>query len=714
MGQTNYMVVEPLIPLPQYSCYAELITSGIQHVDASIFTDMEVLDLHFNQILNILKDGIEKPQIHNAVLFVHFVDFEVVKLSIFDYWFNLIFWGLPVATNHPITSQYLYYYEDITQDNIAEYINTNFIKINRHNYTNLQINNIIDDIMYKFQFIDKFSLYLYNTANNEDTIALMKTDKVFWDCVHCDLTGVPIEDIKDEGMNYTKKGIDRMIASGTHWAIPYFKAKEGINIKQLREFMFNIGTRPNNDGGVYPRATNGNYSNRGITDPIDYMMDADNARKAQRLTHHNVSESGAFARILGLNNMDDILFPDPNYVCDSKHFVQITITNQKMLSMYKNRYFRFVENGAEYKISQEPLKDNLDLIGKTILVRSPITCASRTRGMGICHRCYGDLAKTNWDINIGKIAAEILSSILTQRMLSAKHLLESNIKKIQWCNEFNFFFNVSFNAIKLKDEDVDFKKYKLVINPDSIDDDDEDENSEGSDYNNYVSSFTVIDPKGNEFLIKTLDDDNLYLSIELDQIIKRMSPDELGNYYIQMELLKDKNLFFIEVSNNELGQSLAKIQNIINKNSEVAKLKTKDAMTQELVNAIIEGGINIDAIHLEVLLAHQCVSAESNLLDPEWQYPNAEYRMVSLNERLRDNPSVTISLMYKNIGKQLYYPLTFEKTAPSVIDLFYMDKPQNFMSMEPVESNIKSDKEVGPIKPFTYEQKYVEEDDEEE
>ena len=179
-----------------------------------------------------------------------------------------------------------------------------------------------------------------------------------------------------------------------------------------------------------------------------------------------------------------------------------------------------------------------------------------------------------------------------------------------------------------------------------------------------------------------------------------------------MDLVKDKNLFFIEVSNNELGQSLARIRNIINKNSEVARLKTKDAITQELVTAIIEGGINIDAVHLEVILAHQCVSAESNLLEPEWQYPNATYRMISLNDKLRDNPSVTVSLMYKNIGKALYYPLTFEKHAPSVVDLFYMTKPQNFMSMEPEESNIKDDKEIeGPIKPFTYEEHAIEEDD---
>ena len=40
-----------------------------------------------------------------------------------------------------------------------------------------------------------------------------------------------------------------------------------------------------------------------------------------------------------------------------------------------------------------------ELVGKTIFLRSPITCASASRGDGVCYRCYGDIAYTNADIN---------------------------------------------------------------------------------------------------------------------------------------------------------------------------------------------------------------------------------------------------------------------------------------------------------------------------
>lgn len=706
------MAVERLVPLPQYSCYTELINTGVQYINTSIFTDMDILNLHFYQLLDLFKDGIETDQIQTSVILVTFTDGETVKLSVFDYWFNLLFWGLPVSSNHPIDSRYLWYYEDITQDSIADYINSTFLKLNRQNYTNMQINNMIDDVMYKFQFIDKFSLFLYNTSNNEDTIELMLNNKDFYDCIHCDLSNIPIEDVKDTGMKITKRGVQHILDSGKHWAIPYFKAKEGINIKQYREFQFNIGTVPDGNGGVYPLMINGNYANRGISDPALYAIDADKARIAQVLSHQNVGTSGAFARILGLNNMDDRLHPDPHHVCDSKHFVQVTIKDAKTLSMYKGRWYRFTPDGVEYQMSLEPIKDNIDLVGKTLLFRSPITCASRSRGHGICYRCYGGLSHTNNDINIGKIAAELLSSLLTQRLLSAKHLLETNIKKLMWNENFYTFFEINYSMIKLKD-DTSYKKFKIILDPMEDDEELEDDIDPTSAFNTYVTGCTIIDPKGNEYYISTSDEDSLYLSPELNSIINKKTPDSDGLYILDLDSLKDKNLFYIEVVNNELGRTLEKIKNILNKNAEVRRLVTKDAITQALVDTIIEGGLNIDAIHLEIILSHQCKSYESNLIEPEWQYRNATYRMITLNEALKDNKSITISLMYKDINKLLFYPLSFMKSDPSVMDLFYMTKPQMYMSMEPVESNLVDDKEVeGPIRPFVFAEPPVMSDDE--
>lgn len=694
-----------LTPQPQYAYYAELLNTGVQNINTSIFTSPEVLDNHFFQILAIMQDGIETEQCQTAKIYVTFVDNETVKLSIFDYWFNLIFWGLPVSVGASITSKYLWFYLDIDQDSISNYINS-FLEEYRDKFENIPLNNMIDDVMFRFQYIDKFSLFLYNTANNEDTLELMRTNPAFYDAVHCDLSTVDIAEIKDRGQAYTNQGIEAIIESKHHWAEPYFRSKQGINRKQFRELLFNIGTVPDDNGSIYPKPINGNFCNRGITNPVDYLIEARKSRRAQILGHQNVGTSGAFARILNLNNMNERLHRDPKYICNSKHFVEVDIKDKKTLSMYKNRYYRLKPNGIEMKMSQEPLKHESHLIGKHVYFRSPITCASRTKGMGICHRCYGGLAKTNHDINVGTIAAELLSSMLTQRLLSAKHLLESNVRQMRWCPYFGTFFELNFNTIRLK-EDEDWKKYKMIVMVDDIYSDDEDEDDGSSDafqFDKYITKFTVLDAKGNAFDIKTEDSDNMYFTVEFDKLIKKKSPDGDGAITISFDDLKGKNLFFITVINDGLSSTLDKIKHLLDRDADVKALNTKDAVTQELVDTIVKGGLSIDAVHLEILLANQCVSADSSLLEPEWQYPDANYRMVTLNERLRDNPSVCISLMYKDIKKLLFYPLTFQKSKASSIDLFYMISPQNYMGFEPVESNIVEDKEIdGNIKPFTFE-----------
>ena len=59
-------------------------------------------------------------------------------------------------------------------------------------------------------------------------------------------------------------------------------------------------------------------------------------------------------------------------------------------------------------------------------------------------------------------------------LLSAKHLLESNIKSLEWVDGFFDIFEVNFNILKVKD-DFECKKWKLLIDDDINKEDDMDE-----------------------------------------------------------------------------------------------------------------------------------------------------------------------------------------------------------------------------------------------
>ena len=46
-------------------------------------------------------------------------------------------------------------------------------------------------------------------------------------------------------------------------------------------------------------------------------------------------------------------------------------------------------------------------------------------------------------------------------MLSAKHLLESNVRKLKWIDEnaFNKFFTLNYNILSINCDDIDLSKY---------------------------------------------------------------------------------------------------------------------------------------------------------------------------------------------------------------------------------------------------------------
>ena len=699
MDKTTTISILP--NMENYGEYEKLIKTGTIIIDTSIFTSSKVLDDHFYWILNILRDGIETETVQNMAIKVIFADKEEVILSVFDYFFNLIMWNFAVVIGKPITSKYLFFEDAITKNSIKKYIDTNFLNDDViASYTNIQLNNIIDYTIYKFKYIDEFSLYLLNTINNEDTIMLMKEDPEFWECIHCDMSGVPIEQVKNKGMEYTNKAVS-IIKNSDHCLSDFFRSGEGVNPKQFKETTINIGSKPDGNGGVFPAIINSNFSNGGVNDVMSYFIESSVGRIAQILQRMNVGKSGDFARLLQLNNMDLRLHPDPNYTCDTKNFQKVFIKDSSILNMFSTgRYYRLTPDGVDKKLDVE--KDT-HLIGQTVYFRSPMTCASNSRGEGICYKCYGDLAYTNSDINIGTIAAEILSSKLTQMLLSAKHLLESAVRALKWSKGFSDIFEVNFNIVKINDG-FDCKKCKVLIEYDNIYLEDEYDDYE---YNEYINVFTVLLANGEEIKIYTEDSDNIYITKELNEYIHSLGePNEGGVFELDMEDIKDMNLFLVHINNNELSRTLNKLKDILNKDAITrGPGMTRDKLLQMFIETCIEGKLFIKSIHCEAILANQLRSVDNIIELPQWEYPNEPCEILTLNKSLTNHPSIITSLSYQKLSKLLYNPLSFKKKKPSTMDLFFMKKPQEYMNKDVEETYVKYDKDKEELtSPFIYDE----------
>lgn len=660
--------------LVNYGDYQSLWKNMYYPIDLSTITE-DNIDQHFYWILNILRDGIETPEVQSMKIGCHFTDGIVLNISIFEYWFNLIFWTIPIKTNQPLESKYFYYWgSGITKKTIKSYVDSMFIRSFRTTIAFKKMNNIIDDTMYKLKYINEFALYLANTINFEDTLDMMKKYPDFNQAIHADLSKVPLEDVKNTGMEYASLLINH-IKNSDHCLRDTFIAQEALNPKQFKEVFVNIGSKPNGQGGVFPYIINKSFINGGVNEPESYIIESAVGRTAQILQKMNVGSSGAFARLLEINNIDTYLHPDPEYSCGTKNFEKVIIYDASWLKIYDMRYYRVQPDGIDYILDA---KKDTHLIGKELFFRSPMTCASFAHGEGICRKCYGDLYYIMENVNPGKIAAELLSSKYTQILLSAKHLLESMVVKMEWTEGFDQLFIVNMNTIGLI-EDQDYTGYTLIIDPDSIPDND-DEDDDSTAYSECIPYFYVIDPDGKETCYHTADEDNIYITEDLNTVLKSKKAKYAdGRISIQMNHLKELPMIFqMHIKNKELSRTLDRSKNIINK-AAVTGSYNRHSILADFIKTNMDGNVRLNAVHMEVILANQIRNADDILEKPDWTVPDVDYKILTLGSSLTNNPSITVTLEYQKIAATLVSPLSTRKTKPSSMDVFFMLKPQTYI-----------------------------------
>lgn len=689
-----------LINYKNYHMYQDMVRTGEQK---TIYVPQDItlnnIADHIEAILNILKDGIATDFVKHCMIIVSWGGDTWCELSLVDYWYNLFMWSMLLKTNQEIKPKHIFWSAELRRGNIKSFIDKYILsKHNRITIDSYELNSIICDNIWYFSHIEEFSYWLANTINNEDDIDLAKKSSRFNELLHCSMQGVPFEMVKEKGMEITYEAVDIIkdseeLLGYEHCLTNSFRANEAVNLRQYKEVNFNIGTKPNNKQGIHPYVIDKSYKMGGVNNLTSYFIESSTARIAQILSKNNVGDSGDFARLLGINNTDTILHNNADYHCMSTHYIKYEVKSDKHLNIIKNRYFRFMPNGLDYLVDI----DDKSIIGKTIYLHSPITCASKSAGIGICSRCYGDLYYTNRDINIGKIAAEILSSQLTQTLLSAKHLLETKIRIIEWLGQFNDFFSVDINTIKLNTdlEPEELKKYFIQIDPEDVQLENEDDFSNYEDdnndsvthYNEYIEKFSIVTPMGEELVITSKENNPLYISIDFNRLIRKKAYNVNDKITIPMNVLDDIDIFFIKINNNEISKTMNDIIDVINKSSVTPNLSKSEAV-QRLADLVIEGGLSIDLVHLEVILSNQIVSVHDLLKRPNWNNPDEKYKLLTLNQALTNNPSIIISLLYKNLKKVLYHPLSYSKTGPSYFDLFYMEQPQVYMNDELLDDDV--------------------------
>lgn len=166
----------------------------------------------------------------------------------------------------------------------------------------------------------------------------------------------------------------------------------------------------------------------------------------------------------------------------------------------------------------------------------------------------------------------------------------------------------------------------------------------------------------------------------------------------------------VKISNNEISAALDNIKSIINKKS-ITENMNKDQLTQTFVEAVLDSGMDVSAIHLEVILSNQIRDKEDILELPNWDFDSESYQMLTLNHALTNSPSVTKRLSYQNIARAFFSPGTFKANKPSCIDLLFMEKPQVYIDNDKLDTSGSyiSDRDE-PIKVVTIDKSLIKKD----
>jgi hypothetical protein len=538
---------------------------------------------------------------------------------------------------------------DFDTTSISLYFNRLIDEFSEEDYGKLSttISSIIENLS---DLSGESNVKIGNTISLYSIIKLAERNPEVLELINTEIpAGLQFDEIEDLLKNRSSRLIEILSEEDTCFK-DYFNAKTGIDKKQFGQVMVNVGLKPDLFGNVISDPIDTNYV-RGLRDTNDFYINALGGRKALITTHKRVKDSGYLTRKLSLLLIDTRL--DSNIDdCGSGVYVPCNVFNEGVFKRIIGRWYLNEEFNELYCIHEN---HEFDLVGKTILLRSPMTCCSENGK--VCRTCYGDnLSKLNHQMHIGIVAVLLLTNQLTQRLLSSKHLLQTSSTKINWDPKFLETFSVERNMVLLASLDG-----FIVINTEDWEEDEEE------------GIFTI-----NEFQIKQ-GKESFPIKTEIPLIVGDELKDAVLEYkenngiaVVPIKILNPEgSVFTLVMENNELSASLQNILDLVESTSHLG-IDDPVMIYNKFSELLEESSIQLNLVHAELIL--RCLIRDPNDLTHRPDFTTGEWPesvVLRVTEALLKSPSVAISLAFERVKKQFTSPETYEKDLDSVMDVFF-------------------------------------------
>jgi len=659
----------------------ENIEDIIKYFESTVFIIEEKMSTKkgyrafIDEIYDCIKAGFEHKKLRECPVYFKFHnDSDIQVLQLRHFLTNLFFWEplIELDSQDLINEAYIVDATKLSSGYIKKYIDKMIVVPYRSKISNKRLNKILHDLIFNLSRISTdFNILLGLTMNIEAFIDVANKNERFDEIIHTKLDPAWQPSKIESHLNDLMNEEIEILMSEENVLRPILRSGTGIKSKQLSEFSISGGLKPDLAGNTIPQPINSNLVVGGLGNVSNYFIDSIGGRKALIMNKSVMGKSGHFAR-KNMLLVSNINLRKDDKICNSVHPITIEIKTKTHLERLIGRYYR-TPGQHTYKILTG---NETDLIGKKILIKSPITCASKH---GICRGCYGDvLFHTNKnDVGIGAFAGAIITNPVSQAVLSSKHLLTTASEKMEFPKEFNDFFTLSANEIMLNVDNDNLSDYSLVIIADNIVT--ISELNEG-EINEFVTIFHIKNNKTGDYIeIFEKDRKDMYLSPEL---ISAMGINKKNKKVYEINLMDipdDIRLFLMEIENNELTRPLYSIMGLLDTKEHRREMgiETVDDMAQKMLDLLIESKINVMSVHGEVMINPLVRSIEDILERPDFRQYGAreDTQILTVSAALEKHPSVLIGLSFQYLGRQLLNPLTFKKKGKSFIDPFFKERP---------------------------------------
>ena len=408
---------------------------------------------------------------------------------------------------------------------------------------------------------------------------------------------------------------------------PFFldsKYAKIVKPKQMEELYINFSQIP--DGrDIIPVIMNGNGFKAGYHDKPVFYAASIAAKVPDLMNERWMGDSGYFNRNMMMLTYGTI--SKTVYDCGSRNPIPMVV-DDTVLNMMQGRFYMRNKNDGILRVLN---KTDRDLIGKTLWFRSPCTC---NLNEDCCHVCYGTIATRVADLEGGFIyTTELMTSRVSQNILSAKHLLKTDAERIEFTTNWDKWLQMySSNVYPLDD-----KRFNIMIREDYHD--------------NITDSLTFYMGKDMEEITVSN-----YADIHIPQTIldkmKRVEIDDVT--YLQTTNFKvaESGGALCEITPINISV-ISKYMDIIKFfNSGIAKFdKIEDAVCT-LMN-ILHGLIPIFSVHGEIIIGHLIKNIDNKMLRPNWLNPDEPYQIVTVKTALDNSESAMTAVAFEKTSDQL-------------------------------------------------------------